>query len=122
MSEVLEVEEPQEARRGAAKKLSHLRVCAVCLVEFCGGHSAAYCGDCKPVVKKIIRNALSEAQKAQYGLDPKNFLCVDCAEPAVCFDHRDYSKPHELAAVCKSCNKRRGPADWSWLRKQKEAA
>lgn len=36
--------------------------------------------------------------------------CVDCGAPAVCYDHRSYSKPLDVQPVCKSCNKRRGHA------------
>ncbi len=38
------------------------------------------------------------------------FACVDCARAAQCYDHRDYSKPLEVAPVCFSCNVLRGPA------------
>lgn len=37
-------------------------------------------------------------------------LCVDCGAPAWEYDHRDYSKPLEVEAACRSCNARRGPA------------
>ena len=36
--------------------------------------------------------------------------CVDCGQPATCYDHRDYDKPLDVRAVCQSCNLRRGPA------------
>lgn len=36
--------------------------------------------------------------------------CVDCGKPADVYDHRDYAKPLEVQAVCKRCNRRRGPA------------
>lgn len=35
--------------------------------------------------------------------------CVDCGKPAQEYDHRDYKKPLEVAAVCKVCNSARGP-------------
>lgn len=35
--------------------------------------------------------------------------CVDCGEPATCYDHRDYRKPLEVEPVCRGCNSRRGP-------------
>ena len=55
----------------------------------------------------------------------KNLACVDCGEPAVCYDHRDYSKPIDVDAVCKSCDASRGPgapydgADKRWARRQR---
>lgn len=35
--------------------------------------------------------------------------CVDCGEPAECWDHRNYYHPLAVDAVCKGCNNRRGP-------------
>ena len=34
--------------------------------------------------------------------------CSDCEKPAVCYDHRDYTKPLDLEPVCVSCNWKRG--------------
>lgn len=36
-------------------------------------------------------------------------LCVDCGKGATDYDHRDYTKPLEVAPTCRSCNRRRGP-------------
>ena len=36
--------------------------------------------------------------------------CVDCGKPAEHYDHRDYNKPLDVEPVCRSCNKKRGPA------------
>ena len=41
---------------------------------------------------------------------PSQFACVDCARPAVCYDHRDYAQPLKVDPVCKSCNTMRGHA------------
>lgn len=38
--------------------------------------------------------------------------CSDCANRAVCYDHRDYGKPLDVAPVCRLCNIRRGTAQW----------
>lgn len=38
--------------------------------------------------------------------------CVDCGRPARIYDHRDYSKPLDVEAVCDQCNGRRGPGLW----------
>lgn len=35
--------------------------------------------------------------------------CVDCGAPAECYDHRDYTLPLKVDAVCKACNNKRGP-------------
>lgn len=43
-------------------------------------------------------------------LPPTAMACADCGNPADCFDHRDYSKPLEVDAVCRSCNVIRGSA------------
>lgn len=40
----------------------------------------------------------------------KEFKCVDCGEPAFCYDHRDYLKPLEVQPVCRKCNWYRGKA------------
>lgn len=36
--------------------------------------------------------------------------CVDCDDWAMCWDHRDYSKPFYIEPVCLSCNCLRPPA------------
>ena len=37
--------------------------------------------------------------------------CVDCkTERATQYEHRDYRKPLEVDAVCRDCNRDRGPA------------
>jgi hypothetical protein len=53
------------------------------------------------VAKAIRRRVLAPAHR---------HLCVDCGAKAYCYDHRDYRKPLEVEPVCRSCNKRRGPA------------
>src|SRR5690242_18665294 len=35
--------------------------------------------------------------------------CMDCGEPATCYDHRNYYHPLAVDLVCKGCNNRRGP-------------
>lgn len=41
--------------------------------------------------------------------EAKTQRCVDCGERAEGWDHRDYSKPLDVQAVCGRCNTRRGP-------------
>jgi hypothetical protein len=36
--------------------------------------------------------------------------CVDCADPASKYDHRDYGRPLDVEPVCQKCNHKRGPA------------
>ena len=40
--------------------------------------------------------------------EPTSYDCIDCGEPAKCFDHRDYTKPLQVDPVCYSCNTNRG--------------
>ena len=41
---------------------------------------------------------------------PASLPCTDCGKPATEYDHRDYNKPLQVAAVCRSCNRQRGHA------------
>lgn len=41
---------------------------------------------------------------------PSSLNCADCSKPATGYDHRDYTKPLEVAPVCHSCNSERGHA------------
>ena len=36
--------------------------------------------------------------------------CTDCNARATQYDHRDYNHPLDVEPVCRSCNRRRGPA------------
>ena len=40
-------------------------------------------------------------------LDGSTF-CMDCGEPATCYDHRDYNYPLLVDPVCHKCNRQRG--------------
>lgn len=42
--------------------------------------------------------------------DPATLQCVDCAAPALEYEHRDYNQPLMVVPICRSCNLRRGPA------------
>lgn len=37
--------------------------------------------------------------------------CEDCGRAGEVYDHRDYTKPLQVVALCRSCNVLRGPAD-----------
>lgn len=51
----------------------------------------------------------------RYGLltPVKKLRCVDCGRRAWEYDHRNYYRPLEVQAVCRSCNIKRGPAKGS---------
>jgi hypothetical protein len=40
------------------------------------------------------------------------YACTDCGGVAHEYDHRDYGRPLDVQPVCRSCNKRRGTANW----------
>lgn len=53
--------------------------------------------------------------------------CADCGDVAVEYDHRDYNKPLDVAAVCRRCNLMRGKAKPTntfneWLASRHQAA
>lgn len=54
--------------------------------------------------------AVGKAVKEGALARPSIFGCADCDRPANVYDHRDYTKPLEVAPVCWSCNNRRGSA------------
>lgn len=75
-------------------------------------HSKKSCLDCEGRMGRAIysvRYRVLKAIKNGLLLPADTFDCADCGKPAVCYDHRDYSKPLEVAPVCKSCNTKRGP-------------
>lgn len=57
-------------------------------------------------VQAGVRNGLLPSLKAG------EYACTDCGGVACEYDHRDYSRPLEVAPVCKSCNRKRGTAVW----------
>lgn len=54
--------------------------------------------------------AVARAVKAGKLPSAKDFSCVDCAKPAVEYDHRDYNFPLKVEPVCRRCNILRGSA------------
>jgi hypothetical protein len=54
--------------------------------------------------------AVLRAVKEGRLLPARFFVCEDCFGAAKEWDHRDYNKPLEVAAVCHGCNVRRGSA------------
>lgn len=56
---------------------------------------------------KAVGNAVRQGRLPR----PGAYRCVDCGNrQAEVYDHRDYSKPLQVAPVCRSCNVMRGPA------------
>lgn len=93
-----------------------MRTCAKCAADISGRHgNARYCNSCSldslwasMRCSRKVNNAIRAG-----GLPAASSLdCEDCGERAEVYDHRDYSRPLAVAAVCESCNRRRGPAVW----------
>lgn len=43
--------------------------------------------------------------------NPHDRRCADCGNPAEVYEHRNYTRPLDVVAVCQGCNLRRGPAE-----------
>lgn len=57
-------------------------------------------------IRRVVHSAVRRGELP----NPRTLRCADCGAPATDYDHRDYSKPLEVEAVCRSCNRKRGPA------------
>lgn len=83
-----------------------------------GGTDHFHCAGCRKEkgmrdlssAKYLAHQAVAKARKTGQLPDPKTLSCADCNVQAIEYDHRDYSKPLEVAPVCRRCNLRRGPA------------
>lgn len=65
----------------------------------------------KYVALRRAHYAVAKAKKyGRLAKLPDGTPCVDCGGVAYQYDHREYAKPLEVEPVCRSCNKRRGPA------------
>jgi hypothetical protein len=86
----------------------------------CGGALAAHGRFCRPCRYQRARHsgreaaavAVKNAIRAGLLQPPRGQTCADCPRPAEEYDHRDYSKPLDVQAVCRRCNARRGPGKW----------
>lgn len=58
------------------------------------------------VAMKAVNDAVRRGELAP----AKSCTCADCGAPAIDYDHRDYNRPLDVQPVCRSCNKKRGPA------------
>lgn len=95
--------------------------CAVCAkpIKHRIGRSKT-CARCKAKVHKLndqnyekklndkARSITRCAVRVGFLPHPLDFKCVDCGNPAQCYDHRDYSKPLDVVPVCLPCNASRG--------------
>lgn len=67
-------------------------------------------------------SAKAVAKAVKKGIIPpaKTLDCVDCGEPAQCYEHRDYNYPMMVDPVCKRCDCNRGPGYPFYDEKSKE--
>lgn len=81
-------------------------------VEMRPGCSSSFvCTNCRPhTLQQIAHLEVARAIRRGELTPASQCKCVDCGEPATGYDHRDYTKPLDVAPVCRSCNTRRGPA------------
>lgn len=95
----------------------HLVACAVCGSAVESNHGGRqYCNSCRiTTVPRMASAAVMTVRAAviRGEIPPANTLqCVDCGEQAYGYDHRSYNRPLDVEPVCRSCNKKRGPAEW----------
>lgn len=80
-----------------------------------------YCYECASQVNEQSRKcSVAVKKEILAGNIPRldgSIPCIDCGEPAEHYDHRDYNKPLDISAVCRSCNYKRGPAEKFGARK-----
>lgn len=95
---------------------------AVLVCVDCGGDKSRFhrmtqrCAPCGKVFYAAMRVAnqiTNDARRRGLIAPARGQLCVDCGAPATELDHRDYSKPLEVEAVCRPCNFKRGPAKFA---------
>ncbi len=88
-----------------------LPLCAICEQVPVRSVKSMLCIPCLDVHLKRQTKALSVVMKARLSgklADPSTLQCVDCAQPARVWEHRDYLKPLDVEPVCYPCNQRRG--------------
>ena len=84
-----------------------MKKCLVCDVDV--ARERTYCLRCLPAVHFVQIQVRTAMQRAK--LKPVQLLkCEDCQGGAQCYDHRYYARPFEVAPVCVTCNRIRGPA------------
>jgi hypothetical protein len=117
---------------------AHLRNCYTCRVTSEAPKSCDGCGDshhrrmsrhCEPCARArwlfssygsgrhAAAAEVAVAKRAKLLALPTTFNCADCGKQAECYDHRDYGRPLNVAAVCLACNLRRksaAPRRWTF--------
>lgn len=92
------------------------RLCKNCGTDITDRHyHATLCIPCLKTWGKRTGSALAcqaVATAIRHGKIPpaKTLACTDCSGPAMDYDHRDYNQPLNVEPVCRSCNRKRGPA------------
>ena len=92
--------------------------CALCGQEFHSigsrRHGSPYCSlTCVSLLTEARTKALAKvaaAVKSGLIVTARWNQCVDCGNQADHYDHRNYMRPLSVQPVCRSCNKKRGPA------------
>lgn len=92
--------------------------CTHCgVIEPRRGPAQRFCMNCVSEYAKQYSRAMREVRFQVYGAVKEGRLpraatlkCVDCGKQARDWDHRDYAKPLDVEPVCRSCNRKRGPA------------
>lgn len=103
-------------RQGIADHGEKEVVCAACGKTYVTHRLARnnsrclYCAITYAMAKARCEQAVARAIKRGDLARPHLFGCTDCDQQAEVYDHRDYSRPLEVAPVCRGCNTRRGPA------------
>ena len=99
----------------SASQPAQQRNCKDCGASIHGRHFLAIrCFECATSHQRRPSFASAHAAVARAvraGRLPRadSLACADCGKPAMDYDHRDYSQPLVVEAVCRPCNKLRGP-------------
>ena len=92
---------------------------------YCGGkiaedheplpHTAFMCLKCRRARARDMKHAIRLVSRAirDGALPPLTSAICGCGKPALVYEHRDYRRPLDVEPVCKSCNRKRGPALWN---------
>lgn len=98
----------------------------------CGGPKQAgrhpltqRCNPCADVFMHymtLANRAIAKARRNGVLSAAADHPCVDCGKPARDWDHRDYTKPLDVQAVCRGCNQHRGAASFPKRKPAAEAA
>lgn len=91
------------------------KTCLACSSTRLATYKAWWCEACHKAREKVRTRAVRAVAKAVSAgalPRPSERACVDCGAAASDWDHRDYARPLDVAPVCRSCNLKRGPAQW----------